>query len=274
MNAEVTDIKVYKTFDYDSFKRIDGNRGIDQKRVSSIRDSYSKIGVIPSPVIVNEKYEIIDGQGRVAAAKESGEPVYFIIVDGIGIDECILMNISARPWKTSDYIHSFAERGYKSYIILERLISENREFNLGTILMGATRIPSISNDPPLVRDGSLVITEEDVKIANNLFSYWKRFDSEVVGKSNNFFRAVYIVTQDDLVDNERLVEKVNKYGIGKAALTKTEDFVEALEIAYNTRSRKQYVSMMSIFRNYMMSIPGLAAANMAKGVMKKTFSND
>lgn len=273
MSIEKTEISVYKTFDYDMFKRIDGNRGIDPKRIASIRDSYAKVGVIPAPVIINEKNEVIDGQGRIAAARESGKPVYFIKVYGIGINECISMNISAKQWKTSDYIYSYAERGYESYQILERLISENKEFNLGTILMGATRIPSISNDPPMVRDGNLSITKEDMRIANEIFAYWKRFDQSIVGRSNNFYRAVYIVTSDKTVDAERLVEKVNKYGIGKTSLSKTEDFIEALEIAYNTRSRKAYVSMTSIFRNYMQSIPGLAEANIAKGTMKKTFAN-
>ena len=84
---------MFRTTDYDSFKRVLGNRKVLEDRVSKILASFDKIGYIPVPIIVNEKYEVIDGQGRLEACKRRGLPVNFIIRPGLKIEDCIVMNI-------------------------------------------------------------------------------------------------------------------------------------------------------------------------------------
>lgn len=94
--------KIFVTDDYSVFKLMNGNRSFDHKR--AIVNSVKRVGHIPSPIICNEKMEVVDGQGRLAAFKELKLPVYYIVIQGLGIEECISMNISQSNWTTLDYI--------------------------------------------------------------------------------------------------------------------------------------------------------------------------
>ena len=74
MNYVKSSEEMFRTTDYDAFKRVLGNRKVLEDRVSKILASFDKIGYIPVPIIVNEKFEVIDGQGRLEACKRRGLP--------------------------------------------------------------------------------------------------------------------------------------------------------------------------------------------------------
>lgn len=63
------------TSDYFRFKILDGNRDVLKSHVNKIKESMKKFGWIGPGIIVNEKFEIIDGQTRFYAAKELGLPM-------------------------------------------------------------------------------------------------------------------------------------------------------------------------------------------------------
>lgn len=93
MNYNEAEYKVYTTSDYSIFAHLKENRDVKEQRVKKIRKSIDSVGYIRNPIIVNEKMEIIDGQGRFEVLKEKGYPVEFIIDEGIGVDECRAMNV-------------------------------------------------------------------------------------------------------------------------------------------------------------------------------------
>ncbi len=267
---EMEELKIRKTSDYGMFKRMIGNRPVKEGHVRRLMDSMKKVGLIPEPIIINEKFEVINGQHRLEACKRLGLPVYYAIIPGIGEKECIEMNTSIEGWKTFDYILYYDEKGIEPYVILKRLIDEHKDYNLGAILIAAAGTTSIANDPPMVRDGSLDITEDDAAKAEDTFKYWDQFDKAVVGRNNNFFRAVTIIKNSGVADEAELVSKVNNYGLGKVKLTTTDDYIDAMESAYNTRRRKGYVSFKQVYREYLQS-KGVGPANKAKGVMPHAY---
>ena len=59
--------KIYETTSYSQFKTMEGNRAVKDGRVNKIVESINKIGYVLSPILVNEKMEVIDGQGRLSA---------------------------------------------------------------------------------------------------------------------------------------------------------------------------------------------------------------
>ena len=86
-------INVMVTDEYDLFKTLEGNRRVLDLRARRIIRSIEKVGYVINPIIVNEKYEVIDGQGRLEALKRLNLPVYYIMIEGIGIEECRTLNI-------------------------------------------------------------------------------------------------------------------------------------------------------------------------------------
>ena len=103
-----TNYKVLVTNDYDMFKRLEGNRSVTELRVKKISNSIKTVGYVMNPIIVNERFEVIDGQGRLEVLRRLELPVYYIVVNGIGRKECIAMNINQTNWSLYDYIQSYA----------------------------------------------------------------------------------------------------------------------------------------------------------------------
>ena len=76
--------QVIQTNDYDIFQHIDGNRTVNQLHLKRLKDSINE-EYIPVPIVVNNRYQIIDGQHRFEAVKEMKKPVYFIKIQGLGL---------------------------------------------------------------------------------------------------------------------------------------------------------------------------------------------
>lgn len=163
MNEEYA--KVYKSSDYDSFKFLEANREVKKSQVSKIMTSIDQVGyVVPSPIIVNEKLEIIDGQGRFTALKEKGLPIYYVISSGAGIKECIAMNIGQKNWTTGDYIRSYAARGNSSYMLLQKIMLDFPMFSLDEIMGVITnRVMTNGWGSQLVKKGQLNLSTDQFK---------------------------------------------------------------------------------------------------------------
>ena len=70
---------VHKTNDYDLFNDIFGNRKIAKYHINNIKQSFSE-KQIEAPIIVNEKYEVIEGQHRFRSCKALELPIYYIVL--------------------------------------------------------------------------------------------------------------------------------------------------------------------------------------------------
>ena len=66
---------IFETTDYDIFKRLEGNRADIERRAKKVIKSIKAVGQIKAPIIVNERFEIIDGQARAEAFRRLGLPI-------------------------------------------------------------------------------------------------------------------------------------------------------------------------------------------------------
>ena len=78
------DSNVKFTRDYSRFKKVVGNR--DVKSYKRVLESIKNVGYIPNPIIVNENYEVIDGQHRLQACEELGISIAYIMIPGLNIE--------------------------------------------------------------------------------------------------------------------------------------------------------------------------------------------
>lgn len=151
--------EIYVTEDYSLFKRLQGNRDVDIKRIQKIKKSINEVGYITSPILVNENYEIIDGQGRFEALKDLGMPIEYIVQAGIGIKECVSMNVYQTNWTQYDYIKTFAEKGYTSYIYFQTLMIKFPLItSLDVFIVALFKKERLYIDE--IASGGLIITEE------------------------------------------------------------------------------------------------------------------
>ena len=129
---------IYESKDYDKFKMLDANRKLGH--VQKIIDSIKSVGVLWVPILVNEKFEIIDGQHRFAACKALRLPIYYIIQPGLGIKHVMCLNENAKIWALSDYAHGYAVGDEKkdSYVHLETVKKQFPEFDYRTIVRASS----------------------------------------------------------------------------------------------------------------------------------------
>jgi hypothetical protein len=110
---------VLSTTNYDMFNHVDGNRIVNKLHVRRLRESF-KTKYLLSPIIVNSRFQIIDGQHRFNAAKELGLPINYIICPDYQLKEVQLLNTNSKNWKREDYLNAFCDLGYEHYVALRK----------------------------------------------------------------------------------------------------------------------------------------------------------
>lgn len=110
------DLKVKQTKNYSIFKQLKGNRSVNEINKNRLIESFKKNYLI-CPIIVNDNYEIIDGQHRFEAAKYLDLPVFYFVVPFYGVEEVQILNSNQKNWSTDDYVQGYIDMGKMDYSI-------------------------------------------------------------------------------------------------------------------------------------------------------------
>lgn len=233
---------VYVTKDYSKFKRLDGNRDVTKARAKKIKKSIVENGYIHNPIIVNDKFEVIDGQGRLEALIDLNMPVEYIMFEGMTVEHCVALNIFQTAWNLLDYIESFADRGNRSYEFLLALIRKYECLGINTCVCACTGLVS-SNNNPRVKCGEFTCSPEQYEKADELLGYVMQFfkttQSFKKGPSNYLYHAIMFAYQVEGVDTDKLTERFNRY-FGMSDVPNFIDTRSAMQVltnVYNRRSR-------------------------------------
>lgn len=122
--------KVYFTNDLTRFKIMGGNRIPNLNHIRRIKSSMNENGVLMNPIIINQMYEVVDGQHRLAAAKESKKGIYYIIAKNYTLKEVHTLNLNQKNWTVKDYMHGYANIGVIPYIKLSKFYKINNDFTI------------------------------------------------------------------------------------------------------------------------------------------------
>lgn len=241
--------RIFQTDEYDMFKRLPDNRDVLDKRVRKLVASISE-KYLTNPIIVNEKMEIIDGQGRYEALKQLGKPIDFIVVNGAGSEDCKRMNRFNTRWSTLDFAKSFAKAGIKAYIILLRGVDATklsitmvlRLANHGTTPKGSSVAMS------KFEKGELDFTDQDY---DKVLAVHKAADEITYAlqtthrRNDAFYTAVKIITETDNYSHERMLRNCATLRSSYNQMSALKDQLVEFERIYNYRTsgdKKLYFS--------------------------------
>lgn len=274
---EVTNsIPCYVTKDYGMFKRLVGNRGIDLQRVARIKKSIEE-RYVKSPITVNKHYEVIDGQGRLAALKELGLPVYYVVDEEAGLDDCIRMNINTTQWNITDYVYSGRDRGIEDYTklasLLDRYILKKKSshgrgsvltFSVPVFVIIAAAEGSISaggaRSKNTIQNGLFKFTEDYNTVIDQL-----DYVSSLHGHTSNHSSAAPVLLfakRTEEIDEIRLRSQLISYKGNRdrlPAYSGVDDCVLVFEAAYNHQlGKKNRVDMRALYNRYREEYGGTA----------------
>lgn len=257
-NKEVKQVKIigkiYETTDYDLFKKLPDNRDVLSGRVNKLIASISERYIL-NPIAVNEKWEIIDGQGRFEARKALGLPIHFYIVSGASSDDCRRLNKYNTKWEALDFAKSWASAGKQAYVRLLKT-SEYTKLSISDVLRlankGQTASKTVSGLSAYER-GELVFEIEDMEIVAKV----KEMSDEILdalanpARPNSVYRhAVKVMVETEGYSHERMLKNCRTCRATFAMTKKLGDQLTEFERIYNKNlSAKNKIYFSDYMRN-------------------------
>lgn len=130
-------LKIQYSDDYSIFKKFQSNRLINtnhQKKLVSAIKLKNMLHLFP--IVVDGEMQIIDGQHRLAAAKELNLPIYFVVDDEVNKADIAMVNNNRKSWTARDYISFHANEGLRPYKSLSKLLASYSKLTV----MGAVKL--------------------------------------------------------------------------------------------------------------------------------------
>lgn len=252
MNNIITTGSTYRTSDYYSlFCRLEGNRPVLTARVQKILLSIKRDGYIFNPLVVNEKYQIIDGQGRFEALKTLGLPIDYVVAPGTGRAECITLNAYNTKWTTLDFISSYGEDSNINYLRLLSIINSFPDIRFQVKVMvtfGRASIPS-----EIIKRGKLIVTEEMQSDAENMLLFLSRFSSairRVRGRTEYYYFALAFARRNG-ADEDRLLKCFERADLASASSPRQA--LDAVSDLYNLnlKDRQKRIYLYPLYEEQM-----------------------
>lgn len=247
--------RVESTFDYSKFRFIEGNRNADH--VSKLEYSYKNCGLLLQPILVNEKFEIVEGQNRFCACINLGLPVYYIVQEGIRLKEVMSLNSASKNWVTRDFIHCYAAGDQNlNYIYAETLMKAYPWASQSLIAFAISGMSGCGKAAQTFKEGDLVCTENEYNKAVAMLDYVEQFNeliSGIQGKKHMYLVALSFCFKCDKVDNDYLATKMKKYGYALEPATSIMDAMRQIETKiynYNLRSPREPVFVSGEYEKY------------------------
>lgn len=118
--------QVHTTTDYFLFKSIDGNRNKNLLHINRLKKSMAE-NYLFTIIVVNENYEIIDGQHRFDVIQELNLPLHYVMCEGYGLNEVHVLNANAKTWNADDYLTGYCNMDNLHYLKYKKF-KEKYEF--------------------------------------------------------------------------------------------------------------------------------------------------
>lgn len=239
-------LQVLVTTNYSLFKLMPDNRNLNLLHVKRLIESFNEKYLI-CPIIVNEKYEVIDGQHRLQACKETNKPVYYIIIRGYGIQEVQVLNTNQKNWNHLDFLNMYVQEGRRPYLEFNDFMKDFPELSFQAckrILTGQIygkkqgRIGGQKAQMKDFEEGKLFIPDlnKSYSVARKIMDFKPFYD----GFNKGIFATVMIsVLRSKHYNHKEMIHKVSTSPIKLQDCLNAEAYKLLLEDIYNYKRQKE-----------------------------------
>lgn len=242
---------VHVTMNYDKFRFIDGNRDVEY--LANLRKSIKTHGWYRQPILVNERFEIIEGQHRFTVCKELGLPIEYIIQPGLVAEDCAPLNTGRTNWRTKNYAHLHAVKSV-DFMYFEELLNQFH-FSPRVTLVAIGSSLTGGGVSKVVKDGTLTCGSEEYDKGSRTLRWLSQFNDDVKqsgvrGSKDNLYMALIFARNSKSVSIDNLTYRVHRNfsRFGKAIADMT-DAVEKVNAIYNYKVKTEnIVDLVSEYR--------------------------
>lgn len=244
-NAQNSEMHVYSSMDYSRFHILNGNRNVNQLHLRRLKQSFKERYLI-SPILVNEKYQIIDGQHRFFAAKELELPINYIICNGYGLTEVQVLNTNSSNWKLEDYLVGYCDLGIPTYLTFRKFMQDFPDFGIQastriiTLLSAGRKQGTLDghriHDTKAFQDGTLEIPdiEKSYDIAEKIMMFKPYYSGFNRG---TFVSAMLPILQKEDYNHEEMIHKLSQQPSSLTDCANVNQYRLLIEEIYNYRRR-------------------------------------
>jgi hypothetical protein len=131
-------MEILETRDYSAFGFLTYNRDIDPRHVNKLVKSILKCNALKyHPIVVDESFNVLDGQHRLLAAEKLGIPIYYVESKGLGSEYIITSNNNSKHWDPYSHLNCFIKLGKPHYMKLADILGQHKfKISLSSIIRG------------------------------------------------------------------------------------------------------------------------------------------
>jgi hypothetical protein len=226
---------IYSTTDYDKFTTVRGNRIIKPLHLKKLKNAITNNNLLSaSPIIVNERMEVVDGQHRLQVAKDLKLPVYYMIVPGLKLKDVQTINANSHQWSADAYALSYVELGNPNYIKYVQFRDKYKFFHAEACAIlshGSEKKPNQE-----FKDGLFVIKDYAMceQIAQNILD----FEPHYTGfRRRSFVRAMIKISRMPFYKHDVMMQKVRYQSTRLVDCVALNDYLLLLEQIYNYKNK-------------------------------------
>lgn len=234
--AKITN-HVHTTKDYFLFKTIEGNRDVNSLHLQRLKESISK-NYLFTVIVVNENYEIIDGQHRFEAIKELGLPLNYIKCPGYGLNEVHILNENSKDWTANDFMAGYCDLDIADYKIYR---SFKKKYKFGhhesmAMLRGSKAGGGAVYQ--MFKSGNFKITALD-QAFEQAEMIWQLKDYYDGFRRRSFVLAMLSLFKKNNFDFDEFLQKVKNQPTALVDCSTTDQYIALIEDIYNYRRREK-----------------------------------
>jgi len=229
-------MQVHTTKDYSLFKSIDGNRNLNLLHLNRLRKSMSE-KYLYTILMVNDKYEIIDGQHRFEVIKELGLPLHYIICEKYGLPEVHILNATQKTWNADDYLEGYCKLGNPDYIKYK--IFKNKydfQHNICMAMLGDYSSVAGSNNIFQFHNGQFKIKnwQKAIDMADKIMLIEPFYEGF---KRRSFVYALITLFKKPQFEFTEFIQKLRLQPTALINCVDTDQYITLIEEIYNYRRR-------------------------------------
>lgn len=241
-----------RTSDYGKFKLLLGNRHIRKSKIKHIAESIKEYGWRKQPILVNDKYEIIDGQHRFEALKSLNMPIEYVMDAKASLAECQALNMFQSNWTVEDYINSYAENGQADYINFRNLCKSFPKIGMNAVLYSISEAAQSSKS--IVTNGGLICSLEQYSAASDKLAYLNDlipYINKVRGRIDYLSIAIlFVVKHEPDCKLDRFKKVITTYYSDITPVGDVRSALLQLERLYNYKCKSKLMNFANDYSEY------------------------
>lgn len=229
--------EIITTTDYSIFTKMKGNRVVNEKHVKKLMKAFER-NYLKTPIFVNEKMEVIDGQHRLEAASRMGYPVFYYKVGSVGLKEVQQLNSTSKNWSNRDYLNCYCDLKEKPYLRLKEFIDNYPEFRIGIAREILADITDGGRLSDRFKDGQFSVSNigDAYEIAGRLRQYQPYFPDY---SSSGFVRVMMGLYRNPKFDHNIFLRKLALQPNALKRCATSKQYRDLIEEIYNYKSQSK-----------------------------------